>query len=249
MLYGDRLLDHGNAAEAEAKYRESLARYRLLGDVNMIAYPLGNLGRLALCDGRLEEAHELISESVRYARGGNRVALGDWLFRLGQVHLYLGELETAAADLNTTLTLYEEINNMPGQASVLACLAEVALANGDVTGGRSPDPGKHDPLPRDLRVDRDDRHLESPHAIQRRHRKHPACRPGCRGPRSVSPAVTLLSCGEAIVAESGYRTVPPLGAKVTTALAMLQDVLSAAELGEATARGRQMSLEELFLAA
>ena len=32
--------------------------------------------------------------------------------------------------MNTTLTLYEEINNIPGQAGVLACLAEVALANG-----------------------------------------------------------------------------------------------------------------------
>ena len=58
----------------------------------------------------------------------------------------------------------------------------------------------------------------------------------------------VLSCAEAIVAESGYRPIPPLQAKVTAAFALLQDSLSAAEYLAAAHRCRQVSLEELFLA-
>ena len=42
-------------------------------------------------------------------------------------------------------------------------------------------------------------------------------------------AVTLLSCAEAIVAESGYWPIPPWQVEVTAAFALLQDSLSAAE--------------------
>ncbi len=248
-IYGDRLLDHGHVVEAEAKYRESLAGYRLLEDVNMIAYPLGNLGRLALFDGRLEEAHQLINEAVGYARGGNRVALADWLFRLGQVHLYRGELAAAAEDLNATLTLYEEVNNKPGQASVLACLAEVALAQGDVpAAGRQIRESMT--LYRAIYMSiptivNSSRHTQSSDATES------ILRAGlvAAAQGNYLSAVTLLNCGEAIVAESGYRSMSPLGAKVKTAMALAQARLSAAEFLEATERGRHMNLEEVFLVA
>ena len=246
-VYGDRLLDYGYVVEAEAKYRESLARYRMLGDVNMVAYPLGNLGRLALRNGRLQEAHDLISESVHYAQGGNRVALGDWLFRLGQVHLYLGELAAAAADLSTTLTLYEEINNIPGQAGVLACLAEVALANGEVTtAGRyiHESMNRYRPIFASIHmlgnVNRQTQYGDVTDSIVRAGLVAAALGEHRR-------AVTTLSYAEALVAESGYRSVPPLQAKVTAALAALQESLPAAAFQEAFARGRRMTPEEMFL--
>lgn len=245
-IYGDRLLDHGYVSEAEARYRESLARYRMLGDVNMIAYPLGNLGRLALRAGRLREAHDLISESVGYARGGNRVALGDWLFRLGQVHLYLGELAAAQEDLITTLALYEEINNMPGQASVLACLAEVAVANGDVTSaGRyiQESLNRFHAIYASIRmIVNSKRETQSSDATESILRA--ALVAAAQGKHIW--AVMRLCCAETIIAESGYRPTPPLAAKVAAALALLQDNLPAAEFLAAAERGRQLSLEELF---
>ena len=132
-LYGDRLMSYGSYAAAEVQYRKSLALYRALGDVYLIAYPLGSLGRMALLDGRLDEAHQLIAESVRFARsGGSAAVIGDWLFRLGIVHLYLGDLEAAAADLQEAAALYEEIGSLRGRADVLACLAEVALESDNV---------------------------------------------------------------------------------------------------------------------
>ncbi len=133
-LYGDRLMNYGSYAAAEVQYRKSLALYRALGDVYLIAYPLGSLGRMALLDGRLAEARELIDESVRFARGGGSAAvIGDWLFRLGIVHLYQDDLQAATADLQEAAALYEEIGNLRGRADVLACLAEVALDSDDVT--------------------------------------------------------------------------------------------------------------------
>ena len=248
-IYGDRLLDYGYVTQAEAMYRESLAGYRRLEDVNTIAYPLGNLGRLALYDGRLQEAHDLIGEAVRYARGGNRLALADWLFRLGQVHFYRGELDTATADLSTTLALYQDINNTPGQASVLACLAELALAGDDLmTAGRriQESMALFGAIYAWIRmIANSNRRTQSSDATES------ILRAGlvAAAQGNYLQAVTLLSCGEAIVAESGYRSLPPLMEKVVTTIALLQDMLSAAEFGEASERGQQMTLEELFPAA
>lgn len=131
-LYGDRLRSFGHYAEAETQYQECLAIFRSFDDAYLIAYPLGCLGRMALLDGNLEKAEELISESVRYVRrGSSRVAMADWLFRLGVVHLYQGEVDAAEADLQEAAALYEEIGSGRGYADVTACLAEVALAGGD----------------------------------------------------------------------------------------------------------------------
>ena len=58
--YGNRLRGNGRYAEAKARYRQSLNLMQGMGNVDMIAYPLGNLGLLALQEGRLDEAHKLI---------------------------------------------------------------------------------------------------------------------------------------------------------------------------------------------
>ena len=132
-LLGSRLMHFGLLAAAKAKYEESLTHLRALGDVLEIAYPLGNLGRLALQDGNLQEAKQLISESVGIARvGGNRVDIADWVFRLGQIQLYLGEWDAAAVNLQETLHLYEDVGNHFGPPSVLSNLALLALERGDV---------------------------------------------------------------------------------------------------------------------
>jgi tetratricopeptide (TPR) repeat protein len=93
----------------------------------MVAYPLGNLGRLALQDGRLQEAYDLIAESVAMSRAaGTRVNVGDWLHQLGKVALYLGDTMQAEACLEEALALHEEVGGI--QVHVLALLGHVALA-------------------------------------------------------------------------------------------------------------------------
>jgi len=132
-LRAERLAGWGMIAEAKAGFEESLARMRAIGETLEIVYLLGNLGRLALLAGDLEEAYKLIDESVTIARhGGHPVGIADWTFRLGQVYLYLGDLEAAEVNLQETLQRYEEVGNHFGPPCVLSNLALVALEGGDV---------------------------------------------------------------------------------------------------------------------
>ena len=80
----------------------------------------------------MQQAYDLISESVAITRRvGNRIAGGDWLYRLGQVQYYRGQLAAAEANLQETLQSYEEAGNRFGPPGVLSNLALVALDRGD----------------------------------------------------------------------------------------------------------------------
>jgi predicted ATPase/transcriptional regulator with XRE-family HTH domain len=127
-IYGDRLYEVGRIKEAEAQYRQSLDLWRRMGNVDAIAYPIGNLGRLALQAGRVQEAYDYLSESVVIARTiGNRVGIADWLPHLGNVLLTMGDVAQAEACYEETLALCEEIGNSVAYANVLAYLGYTAL--------------------------------------------------------------------------------------------------------------------------
>jgi predicted ATPase len=129
-IYGDRLRDVGRVAEAEEHYRQSLALWRAMGNVDGIAYPIGSLGRLALQAGRFQEAYDLLSESVAISRAiGNRVGIADWLRHLGDALLCLGDMEQAEASYDEALALFEEIGDRFACADVLAHLGYAALVN------------------------------------------------------------------------------------------------------------------------
>lgn len=127
-LYGDTLRDAGRLVEAAVHYRQSLELYRRIGNVDLIAYPTGNLGRLALLDGRTEEAYQCFSESVALSRAiGSRVGIADWLQQLGNAALVMGNLPQAESCCEEALALYQEMGNAPAYADVLAVLGYVAL--------------------------------------------------------------------------------------------------------------------------
>jgi tetratricopeptide (TPR) repeat protein len=132
-LVGDRLRENGRYAEAADRYRQSLALYRQMGNVDSIAYPMGNLGRLAFQQGHLEEAHRLMSESLALSRAiGNRQGLADWLIPLGLVTLYLGNASDAEVHLQEAFLFHEEVGNRRGLAEVLTYQALVALAQNEI---------------------------------------------------------------------------------------------------------------------
>jgi tetratricopeptide (TPR) repeat protein len=131
--YGDRLRDAGRFDEAQAHYQESLKRLRKLGNVDLIAYPIGNLGRLALHDRRLQDAYDLISESVSISRRiGNRVGIADWVWQLGHVALLLGDTIQAEGCFEEALALYAEIGNRRAIPDMLSFLGNVALLQDDI---------------------------------------------------------------------------------------------------------------------
>ncbi len=132
-LFGDRLFQAGYRDEAAALFNFSTEAYRSSGNLDAIVYAQGNLGRIALDEGRLDEAYERISESVRISReAGVRVGIADWLLQLGYVLLYQEDLEESATAFDEALALYEEIGNRRAIMELRTCLGRVALAQGDL---------------------------------------------------------------------------------------------------------------------
>ncbi len=133
FLYGDQLRLAGQLEEAATQYRLSLDLYRQLRNVDMIAYPIGNLGRLALRDGRLQEAYTSFMESVALSRAiGNQVGIADWLQQLGHAALAMGDLAQAESCYEEALALYQEMGNQRACLEVLAGLGSVAYLGGDI---------------------------------------------------------------------------------------------------------------------
>lgn len=244
-LHGDRLMSFGMVTEAKAKFEESLARFKKLGDVHQIAYPLGNLGRIALQEGNLQQAHELIGESVAIARNvGNRVGMGDWIFRLGQIQYYLGELDAAEANLQETMQLYEDVSNQFGPPGVLSNLALVALERENV----------------ELAV-----HLIQESLSRYRHLQ--------AAMHEIDASANFLEFGDTIESllhaglvahalkdwekaiglfrfveknASGYATIQPLKEKVLAAQADMKTNLSPEVYADANSKGERLTLNELL---
>jgi tetratricopeptide (TPR) repeat protein len=137
FLYGDQLRFASRSSQAAAHYRQSLELFRQLGNVDMIAYPLGSLGRLALEQGRIKEAYDRLAESVALSRAiGNRVGIADWLDQFGTAALALGDVAQAEMYFEEALALYQEMGNQRACPHVLADLGYAALLKGDVAQSR-----------------------------------------------------------------------------------------------------------------
>jgi predicted ATPase/transcriptional regulator with XRE-family HTH domain len=133
LLYGDRLQMAGQLEEAATQYRQSLDLFRKLRNVDMIAYPIGNLGRLALQDGHLQDAYASFMESLALSRAiGNRVGIADWLQQLGHAALAMGDLAQAESCYEEALALYQEMGNQRACPDVLAGLGAAAYLRGDI---------------------------------------------------------------------------------------------------------------------
>jgi predicted ATPase/transcriptional regulator with XRE-family HTH domain len=253
MLYGDRLRFQGDYLEAAAHYQQSLSLMRQMGNVDMIAYPLGNLGLLALQEGRLVEAHHLIADSVAISRAtGNGVGMGDWIFRLGLVLLYLEQTEEAAVLLHEALAMYEEMNNLRGQATVWACLAQAALGQGQV----------------ELAVRYIRQSLSTyQHLHQQMQQSIPMTSPTMSTQLTFTPdeldsflqavlvfsaqerfeqTVTLWGATQALLAQSGHKPTPPLQKGVNQALEVARGQVSEAAFAAAWEAGQAMSPEQML---
>jgi len=253
MLYGDRLRFQGDYVEAAAHYQQSLSLMRQMGNVDMIAYPLGNLGLLASHQGRLDEAHHLIAESVAISRAtGNQVGMGDWIFQLGLVLLYLERTEEATVSLQEALTMYAEMNNLRGQASVLACLAQAALGQGQVelaakTMGQS------------LSTSQNLRHqmqqgipMTSPMMSTQLAFTPDELDSFLRAAlvfvaqERFEPAATLCGVVQALLVQSGHKPAPPLQSRVDQALEVVRGQLSEAAFAAAWAAGQTMAPDQVL---
>lgn len=127
--FGDRLRENNRLDEATALYEKSLAMHRANGDDGgFIAYPLGNLGRVALLEGRLDDAYAYFSEAVHMSRlSGTRVGIADWLQQLGKVLVAMGDFDQAEICMEEAYALYEEMGNRRAAPDLIANLGIAAL--------------------------------------------------------------------------------------------------------------------------
>lgn len=257
MLYGDRLRFYGDYVEAAAHYQQSLSLMQHMGNVDMIAYPLGNLGLLALQDGRLEEAHRLIVESVAISRAtGNLLGISDWVFRLGLVLLYLNRLDEAIVLLQEALTMYQDMNNLRGQASVLAGLAQAALEQGQIelavnyirqslTTYQNLRQQLHQSLAMTAQIMKASEITFSPDETDSLLRTALVF---CAQQR-FEQAVTLWGVTQVVLVQNGHKIVPPLQTSVDQALQVARSQLSEAVFADAWKAGQAMSLEQTIIYA
>ena len=99
----------GALDEAERLYREALTLFEALGDPRGKGFVLGQVGLLALDRGNPQEARELLRESLRLLWGaGLRGSAADALQALAEANWRLGEMDVAAAQLQTADGLRQE---------------------------------------------------------------------------------------------------------------------------------------------
>jgi predicted ATPase/class 3 adenylate cyclase len=99
----------GALDEAERLYGEALTLFKTVGDPRGQGFVLGQVGRLALDRGNLQEAREPLRESLRLLWGaGLRGSAADALEALAEANWRLEELDVAATQLQTADRLRDE---------------------------------------------------------------------------------------------------------------------------------------------
>lgn len=243
LLYGDLLRETGEFAAAKIYYQKEEEVSRRYG-VTMFGSNEGNFGRLALQEGNLSEAYELIAGHVQTVRQlHNQKGVADWLVRLGEIETYLGRWEAAENHLQECFQLMETMGDLRGQADVSAGLGYLALQRGEVATAVS--------------------HLQ--HSLHWYAELLPATayskirmltpelvdailRAGLVAAASQQPAqaATFFTAVTRFAAKMNHTPPPPLAEAMNAAVTAVQASLSADEYEAAVARGQQIPLAELL---
>lgn len=134
ILYnlGDRFRGAGDMARAEQLYRESVVAFRSSGDQDIIAFPIGNLGRIAFARGDDAAAQAAFEESIAItSAANNRSAAADWHVQLARVALRRGDYAQAQASMALCVQTFLDVWNMEALADTLAIAADLAWLSDD----------------------------------------------------------------------------------------------------------------------
>jgi hypothetical protein len=214
---------------------ESLALYRARGNRYGITECLGTLGRLALVQGDLTQAHRFFHEVVTLATTFNlRMAQCEWQPLLGLVTLYGGDMPEAHRLLSESWHLCLELKNKFFLAWVCADLAELALWEGEVAQAEHW-------LAQSLN------HRADPQRITMFQvtRLFVAARLATVQQQYLRAAI-LFGLADQVHSQIHYVIAGPVRALADAALATVQAALDSVVFAEALATGQQMALEEAF---
>ncbi len=131
----------GEYAGTRARFEESLALFRAMGNPFGTAFSLIGLACYALMgpgDLSLDQGHLLAEESLVLFRDiGSRNYEAFALANLGEITFLQGDTTTARLLLEQSCTRYREIGNEAGIAWTLFCLGRVLAAEGDLGAARA----------------------------------------------------------------------------------------------------------------
>lgn len=233
--YGELRLGRGDYAGVTALCRESLAILRGMGNCDTIAYPLGNLGRLALIDGEVDQAHSLIGEAVSLSRTiGNHFGLAYWLPWLGRTHHYLGQVESAWQRLTEARHLAQTIAYYPILPNMETGLAAIALQRHDLLLAQQMLAAAFVGLSKARWVTGD--LVEALLTLMRL----------TAAKQQFTQAATLWGLAARLQGEIHHRLDAPLRPVVDAAQATVRAALAPVAFAEAFAFGEQMTLDEAF---
>lgn len=128
----------GDYTASRARYEESLAIYRKLGNTSGIAYTLNNLGRMACNQGDSVAARALHEESLTIQRElGDKYGIAHSLACLGLVASHQGDYVVARTLHEESLTIRRELGDKYGIAYSLMNLGNVVFNQGDYVAARA----------------------------------------------------------------------------------------------------------------
>ena len=111
--------------------KDSVGRFRALGDRVGTADALNNLGNALIASGQPVEASESLKEAVNLQREAqNAIGLAFVLNSLGNAYLHEGDLKSAQLRLEEALRLFEDLGDLSGVGETIEALAILAAAEG-----------------------------------------------------------------------------------------------------------------------
>ncbi len=233
--YAIRLTDIGEYGQAERLSQESLTLFRTQGNRDLIAFALGNLGRLALLRGEINVAHTHFHEAVSIAEFiGNQMTLSNWQPLLGITTLYCGDTAEAQRILSASVHRSLDMKNTFVLARSYTYLAEAAMWQGDLDNVTHwlTHAWRYHVNPRWIKSDLVDCLWVTARLATAR--------------QAYVRAATLFGLAEQISQRIRYPLVEPVQSLVNAALATVQAALEPAAFAEAFAAGQQMALDEAF---
>ena len=135
---GDIAEYQSDSDAADTRFKEALALYRSIGDVNGEAQCLLGLGGLAISSFNLELGRTLLKKSSTLFRRDRVVTgLAHCIFRLGDIASRRCELETSHLNFMEALALYKSLGDVGSEANCIAEMGGIAFARSDHKTARS----------------------------------------------------------------------------------------------------------------
>lgn len=134
-IYGLGAIDdaRGDAAAAEARFREALAIARKHRNASLASVAANGVGVMLRRQGRVDDAEEMLRFSLEEGRrSGTEDYVARALTNLGLVAFTKGDPEAAVSHLEEAQTIYEGLSDLRRQSKTIGNLGAIALERGDL---------------------------------------------------------------------------------------------------------------------